>query len=547
MLAAMHTLLRRAQALALSGLLIAAAVVAWPAAPVRGVDDLADAPADIPGLLWTGGSIASSVGGTTFDRVWRLELEVGRVAVVNLAGSSGSQLGLYLFDEFAGSVSRDEPIAQSAKAGGSQKITAVLQPGTYYVNVNGRNTDRAYAFTLSVVLLPDTTPPTLTLRPAPDGAAVNSTTARVLVLGSDLLSGVATMRFRVDGGEWGEWEPASAIASVEIPDERGTHRIEGQVTNGLGLVSATASTSVLYDDIAPTSTRKSPRADGSTTAPRPTIVYQFDEPMRASSWINGGLVVLTRGGGAVDGTFTYDATTRTGRWTPTYPLDLGAPYAVQLGGVVDAAGNRPVASDAWVLQYQLAAKIAVDATPVRTTYETLRTIIGTLTNVPAGAVVYLEQQLPGGAWTEQATLYAPSSGPLRATFRPTQSASWRLRYDGDAAHRSAVSAAVSVKVTARLTLSGAGGYVRVRSAGATVQLRGTATPASSVLTLVRYRCNSLFTGCVVSARIPVVADSTGTVTYAWKATRGYWIWKLKSAAGAGLEAGTTGRLRFTVR
>ena len=490
--------------------------------------------------------MVSSVGGATFDRVWRLELPEGRVALINVSGTSGAELGLYLFDEFSRSVTSSAPIAQSAKPGGSQSISTVLTAGTYYIDVNGRNTDRAYGFTLSVALLGDTTPPTLLLRPAPNGASVNSGTAVVQVIAGDLLSGVESMRFRVDGGEWGAWSPALSLANVAIPTVRGMHRIDAQVTNRLGLVSAIATTNIIYDDIVPTATRTSPRADGTTTLARPFIEYQFSEPMRASSWLTGGLVVLSRSGSIVPGKLTYDPSTRIGRWVATEALGLGEPYAVQLGGVVDLAGNAPASPAAWLLQYQLSTAITVETTSITTTYLALRTMIGTMRNVPVGATVLLEQRLPGGEWATVSNWVA-GSVPLRVTYRPTQTAQWRLRYDGDSGRRVAVSNPVNVKVSAKLTLSGAGGYVRTRTSGATVQIRGTASPVSSGLTLVRYRCNSLFTGCTIAAQIPVVADELGQVSYAWNATRGYWIWKLKSTAGAGLEAGTTARLRFTVR
>lgn len=544
----------RTRLVARVGALLLLLGIAGAPAPVRALTGISDAPSDIPGQLWVGGSVISSVGGSTVDRVWRLELAQGRVALISLIGNSGSELGLYLFDGYTRSIVADTPIAQSAKPGGEQSLTATLPAGTYYIDVNGRNTDAAFGFALSVVLLADTTPPTLSLKPESDGAAVNSATASVIVLASDPLSGVATMRLRVDGGEWGVWRPAAPTASVQIPTILGAHKIEAQVTNGLGLVSAIAATSVTYDNVAPVATRTTPRADGTTISARPTITYVFSEPMRAASWRNGGLIVLSRSGSVVAGTFAYDAATRTGTWTPTAPLVLGDPYAVQIGGVVDLAGNAPAIGEAWVLQYQRPTRITVDATPVRTTYLSLRTIIGSFGNVPANSIVALDQRRAGGAWEEQATFTtvgaqspATGSAPLRATFRPTESGEWRLRYDGDSGHRAAVSKSVSVKVSARLTLSGAGGYVRIRTAGATVQIRGTASPATSSLTLVRYRCNSSFTGCVVSARIAVTADANGAVAYAWKSTRGHWIWKLKSAAGSGLEAGTTGRLRFTVR
>ena len=120
----------------------------------------ADVANDVPGVLWNSRSVDATVGGSTFDRVWRLVLAEGRVVQLRTEGlEAGAQLGLYLLDDSIlslGDADFDTHVLKSsAKAGGSQSITAALVPGTYYLNVNGRNEDRAYKFRITATLVPD--------------------------------------------------------------------------------------------------------------------------------------------------------------------------------------------------------------------------------------------------------------------------------------------------------------------------------------------------------------------------------------------------------
>jgi len=55
---------------------------------VRAAEDNA---AEIPGTLWSGGRASGSVGGSSYDRVWRLVLTEARVALVQLRGEAGAR------------------------------------------------------------------------------------------------------------------------------------------------------------------------------------------------------------------------------------------------------------------------------------------------------------------------------------------------------------------------------------------------------------------------------------------------------------------------
>ena len=83
----------------------------------------------------------------------------------------------------------------------------------------------------------------------------------------------------------------------------GTKTIWVRVVNGVGLLSAPVSASVVFDTTGPTATLAAP-ADGATvTTARPVISVQFNEPIVESSWKNLGLVVQAAQGGIVPGSY----------------------------------------------------------------------------------------------------------------------------------------------------------------------------------------------------------------------------------------------------
>ena len=194
----------------------------------------AESGAEIPGIAWPGGPVTATVGGPVFDRVWRLELPQGRVALIRLDGASGSELGLYLFDETATSIATATPMKQSAKPGGDQRVTAVLPAGTYYLNVNGRNTDRAYRFTLNVTLIEDPTPAYVFIEVADGATRISSPETTAYIGASDSLSGIDAVRLRVDGGEWSEWRAPTTTHAVTFASTEGRHTVEAQAISARG-------------------------------------------------------------------------------------------------------------------------------------------------------------------------------------------------------------------------------------------------------------------------------------------------------------------------
>jgi hypothetical protein len=184
-----------------ASLLVAGLLLGSAPQPVRAEDNAAE----IPGVPWVGRSVTGLIGAETIDKVWRLELPEGRVGIFRVTGEVGAELGLYLFDSSATSVLTATPLKQSAKAGAEQRFTVLLPAGTYYINVNGRNTDRQYAYSLLISLIEDPTPPFLSFVTANGNERVSSTEVRMKVFASDGLSGVEALRWRVDGGALSEW------------------------------------------------------------------------------------------------------------------------------------------------------------------------------------------------------------------------------------------------------------------------------------------------------------------------------------------------------
>jgi hypothetical protein len=372
---------------------------------VRAADDNLNG---IPGVLLVGNSATGAVGGATYDQVWRLELAAPRVLNLRLDPlEAGAQLGLYLLANGVSSL-QDEffdlyTLKSSALAGGVQRITAAVRPGTYYINVNGRNVDRAYKFSLTLSLVPDPTPPIATLALAGGKNLIDSAVTTASITARDALSGVDSYRIRVAGEAWGEWATVQAIStlSVTVPLQlraaSGLQRVDLETRNPLGLVSELASDSVTLDLSIPRATRLSPSGtDGITTVAKPVVTYQFSEPMIAATWLAGGLSVTFADGQPVVGKFAYDAKLRRGSWVPTTNLPLGSTIVVSGGSPTDLAGNRAVI-ETLSLTYLAPTKLVAAAASGKPFIDAPLNLRVTSTGIQAGATVWLEHYV-GTEW-----------------------------------------------------------------------------------------------------------------------------------------------------
>ena len=533
----------------LAHLLIALTFLTIAIAPFSSARGLA-ADADIPGIELPSGTIRSSVGGSVYDRVWRIELPEGRVALIRLFGSAGAELGLYLFDSNARSLSTALPLRQSAKPGGTQRITAVLPAGVYYINVNGRNTNRQYDFTLSVSLLKDPTPPVVTVDIADGSTRIAISGPLVKITAIDTLSGVLDIRLRVNDGVWGEWMAPETELVVNLPAVEGRHRVEVQARNNAGLISDPGADEVILDLTSPTATLLRPLENVTVVNNRPTLVYRFDEALNAAAWSRAGLVLFSLDGDSVSGRGTYDAARRIGAFT-FEDLLPGVEYIVQPGDAMDLAGNR-VNLAPWTLTYLVPTAISVIDRSVLATGATPASLTFRARGIPAGSTLLIERLEPtesgGERWRLVGSTTAQGDGKLqRVEITPDRSARYAIRYPGSATHATSRTSSISVTLTPTITRIG-GSTIRPVALGAAGIAEFRVDPTGIAAgTLLRSSCSSDFSRCTIVERRPITIDASGFVSVTWVPTRGTWSWQLQLADTADHEAALSARANFRVR
>ena len=507
---------------------------------------------EIPGVLWAGRTVTGLIGAEAIDKVWRLELPEGRVGIIRLTGEVGAELGLYLFDSSATSVLTATPLKISAKAGASQRVASLLPAGTYYVNVNGRNVDRKYAFSLSISLIEDPTPPFISIATASGKTQVSSTDVRMKVSASDGLSGVEALRWRVDGASWSDWAAyGSSLATVSLPATEGAHRIEMQAKNGAELVSEAAGFSVTLDLTPPVATLLLPKETTVVSVARPLIKYQFNEPMSAEAWRRAGLFVYKFEAGAVQGTHEYDSATRSGTFRPDAPLTPGGTYVVEFSQATDLAGNAPTGGG-WSFTYLARTTLNSTVRSVRASGGDGVRIPFRAEGMPAGAPIYLEELVDLGngvfRWTQLRETTARGDGDLQAIrFTPERSGRYALRFPGSDSHQSSRTLSIQLTLTPSVEVVGRMG-IRSVAAGSTASATFRVLPANTdQVSLVKYRCNSSFTTCSVVEAFPVTPDAEGLVRTFWTAERGNWAWRVRVTGDVENEGVKSQLLRFTIR
>jgi hypothetical protein len=492
------------------------------------------------------------VGGSIYDRVWRIELSSPRILVAKLVGATGAELGLYLFDENADSILNDVPIASSSLPGGSQRLYLPLQSGTYYVDVNGRNPTTPYAFTLSLSLLEDRTPPALNITLADGIGRISTAQTSVVVDARDALSGVSDMRYAIDGGSWGNWFPYGPVVGVEFPAVEGQHRIAVQARNPLGLESIVVEESVFLDLTAPTAEIVGPLSDVTTLA-RPTFTYRFSEAMSNRSVLNGGVQVFAAGRDPVAGTAIYDSATRTVRFTPRNSLTPGMQYLFQVGSATDVAGNFVQDPIIRPITRMVPTRVSLVTRGATNRGIASTTIVATTAGLPSGYPVLIERLASADPLTGETEWIAEGTATVaarsvRAKVRPSETSRYRFRFAGDAGHTPASSLPFSVTVRPTLRLIGTN-MIRQVNRGDTFTIRGSVAPPGATVSLLLYRCGSAFDRCVRANSFDVAPDALGNIEYEWVApnTRGRWAWRIKVAASTAFLASSSTLLRITVK
>jgi len=134
----------------------------------------------------------------------------------------------------------------------TKTLTLPNWQGTNWVNVQVRdragNVRLAYA---SIVL--DTVSPTVSFQVNGGAALTKSRTVNLAITASDATSGVADMRFAINGqseDKFSAWEPLSATKTLTLPNWQGTNWINVQVRDRAGNVRL-AYRSIVLDSVSP--------------------------------------------------------------------------------------------------------------------------------------------------------------------------------------------------------------------------------------------------------------------------------------------------------
>ena len=329
----------------LISLTLAVAAFAGPPA-VRG------AGGDIPGVPLAGRSVAGAVGGAVVDEVYSVSLPANVLVTATLSGESGAELGLYLFAPGAVSILSAAPLTQSAKPGGAQSISWVTDvAGVYYLNVNGRNLNRRYSYTLTSLTRQDTTPPVIDRA---DGAPISrSERVCIYVRASDSISGVSLIRIAATpdfaGSEWESYQGADWYCA-ELAIGEGSREAFIQVQNGVYAMSAVRSVPVTIDDSPPVLLTTVPASEGDLLEPRGEIAWRFNEPVRLLGAGSESIFVVNQMGTRLAGSLRLSPNQRRVIWSPTQSVPAGTTLLLNLRSVRDAAGNETASLNSLVVQ-----------------------------------------------------------------------------------------------------------------------------------------------------------------------------------------------------
>ena len=305
-------------------------------APVR-----AAASSDIPGTpLPPSGQIRSAVGGSIFDLVYAIEAPAASVLAISLRGEPGAELGLYLYGEGSTSILTAFPILSSAKPGGVQSISVrFIRASTVYINVNGRNSDRAYDFTLLASILRDETPPIIIS--AVSNSRSQSSGVCVAVRSTDPISGITGIKLTDEfGGGDADWVSfsGSAVHCTALAAGDGVRNLTLRTRNGVNLASAAFRLTTIIDDVVPELISVSPTGS-LLLAARGAISWRFDSAITTIVPLESAVNVFNQAGRVINGTVTRSADRRSVTWTPSSSIPAGNVLLASLGAVRDAAGN----------------------------------------------------------------------------------------------------------------------------------------------------------------------------------------------------------------
>ncbi len=391
----------------------------------------ADQTSDIPGTALPGTVTSGPLGGPIYDVVFHLGVPPGSVIVASLTGTAGTDFDLYLFDRTATTVFSNTGLV--AKSTGPTSTETLSHPspsgGTFYIDLHGA-TDVLGTYTLTVQIVPDASPPNLSLRLGLGRPTTNQTTVGVEVFASDDLSGVKEMAFSPDGAAFGPWQALAPSSTWMFPPGDGEKTLWGKVRNGVGLESSPASASIALDTVAPPITDVTPPQGARVAGLRPTFTVRFGEAIDPASWSRYGVVVQAASGALVTGAYSYDPGGRLGTFMPDADLVAGAPYIVTVGPVTDLAGNQVASLGSWIVTPLVPSRVTLTAAPTVVARGGGAVLSGQGGGLGADPVLELTSRPAAGDAVSMGSLPVPADGRVAVTVRPLMNTTYRLSYAG---------------------------------------------------------------------------------------------------------------------
>jgi hypothetical protein len=316
---------------------------------------------DIPGVpLPSNGIVEAQVGGPVVDLVYAIQVPNASVLIATVRGEPGSELGLYAFGSGSDSVLTSLPLTSSAKPGGVQTISIrVIRENTIYLNVNGRNTDRPYLFTLRASILHDSTPPTIKsveVQPRAQSSAVC-----FKIRAADPISGITNVTINdlraAISGDWLPFTGNDTQCVAAVPGD-GLRTFAVKVRNGVDLESRPFTVSTVIDDAAPALLNSVP-SSGLLLSPRTAVRWRFDEKIRTVESLAQSVRVYRQDGQTVDGSVRRSRDGTMISWVPTKNISLGTVLVASLGAVRDYVGNILEFTETRVLTRKRTSTIAI--------------------------------------------------------------------------------------------------------------------------------------------------------------------------------------------
>lgn len=493
----------------------------------------ADQTSDIPGTALPGTVTSGPLGGPIYDVVFHLEVPAGSVIVASLTGTDGTDFDLYLFDRTATTVLSNAGLV--AKSTGPTSTETLSYPsragGTFYIDLNGA-TDVLGTYTLTVQIVPDATPPSLSLRLGQGRPSTNQMTVGVEVFAEDDLSGVKEMAFSPDGTAFGPWQPFTQSSSWTFPPGDGEKTLWAKVRNGVGLESPPTSASIMLDTVPPPIVDVAPAANSRVVGLRPAFSVRFGEAIDPATWSRYGVIVQAATGALVTGRYSYDPAGRLGTFVPDADLAAGAPYVVTVGPVTDLAGNQVASLGSWVVTPLLPSRVTLTAGPTVVARGGSAVLTGLASGLGADASLELTSRPGASDAFSTPSPVVPSAGQVALTVRPSMNTIYRLSYAGTATIAPS-QAETRVLVRRSVELVGASsGSVRSVRKGVAARLVAQIAPgvAGVSVSFRLYRFDPLRRIYRYAGSWGRATDAAGHASYTWlPASSGSYRWRVSVA------------------